>query len=105
MTIYLTLLSGVIWTLLLLFQPVHGYNGLTLTSNTPFVLATKIGQEPYDNEVLKAVLDGLPLLRTKGILFVEANFGGCMASGREKVTVTETQLPVSSLRVMVLTKD
>jgi hypothetical protein len=29
-------------------------------------------EEPDEDEVLKAVLDGLPLLRTKGILFVEA---------------------------------
>ena len=30
-------------------------------------------QEPCEHEVEKAVLDGLPLLRAKGILFVEAN--------------------------------
>ena len=29
--------------------------------------------EPDEDEVLKAVLDGLPLLRAKGILFVKAN--------------------------------
>jgi hypothetical protein len=31
--------------------------------------------EPEEDEVLRAVLDGLPLLRTKGILFVEAAVG------------------------------
>jgi hypothetical protein len=30
------------------------------------------GDEPDGNDVLEAVLDSLPLLRTKGILFVEA---------------------------------
>jgi hypothetical protein len=30
------------------------------------------GEDPEEDEVLKAVLDGLPLLRTKGILFVSA---------------------------------
>jgi hypothetical protein len=29
-------------------------------------------REPFEDDVLNAVLDGLPLLRTKGILFVEA---------------------------------
>ena len=29
--------------------------------------------EPDNDEILKAVLDGLPLLRDKGILFVEAD--------------------------------
>ena len=33
------------------------------------------GVEPDKDEVLKAVLDGLPLLRTKGILFVKAVVG------------------------------
>ena len=33
------------------------------------------GAEPDKGEVLKAVLDGLPLLRTKGILFVKAVVG------------------------------
>ena len=33
------------------------------------------GKEPDKDEVLKAVLDGLPLLRTKGILFVKATLG------------------------------
>jgi hypothetical protein len=32
--------------------------------------------EPYVDEVVEAVLDGLPLLRTKGILFVEATVVG-----------------------------
>jgi hypothetical protein len=32
--------------------------------------------EPDNDEILEAVLDGLPLLREKGILFVEANVGG-----------------------------
>jgi hypothetical protein len=36
MKIYVTLMPGVIWTPLLLIQPVHGYNELTLTS-IPFV--------------------------------------------------------------------
>ena len=31
--------------------------------------------EPDEDEVLKAVLDGLPLLRTQGILFVQATLG------------------------------
>jgi hypothetical protein len=30
------------------------------------------GEDPDDDKVEKAVLDGLPSLRTKGILFVEA---------------------------------
>jgi hypothetical protein len=33
------------------------------------------GKEPDQDEVLKAVLDGLPLLRMKGILFVKAVLG------------------------------
>jgi hypothetical protein len=32
-------------------------------------------REPGNNEILKALLDGLPLLREKGILFVEAAIG------------------------------
>jgi hypothetical protein len=32
--------------------------------------------EPHNNGILEAVLDGLPLLREKGILFVEAAIGG-----------------------------
>jgi hypothetical protein len=31
--------------------------------------------EPHNDEILKAVLDGLPLLREKGILFVDATVG------------------------------
>jgi hypothetical protein len=31
--------------------------------------------EPYNHEILEAVLDALPLLREKGILFVEAKKG------------------------------
>ena len=31
--------------------------------------------EPDEDEVVEAVLDNLPLLRTKGILFVEAFLG------------------------------
>ena len=33
------------------------------------------GNEPDEDDVLEAVLDSLPLLRTKGILFVEAVLG------------------------------
>ena len=32
------------------------------------------GDEDVENEILKVVLDGLPLLRTKGILFVKAEY-------------------------------
>ena len=32
--------------------------------------------EPYSDEILEPVLDALPLLRDKGILFVEAKVGG-----------------------------
>jgi hypothetical protein len=35
-----------------------------------------IVMEPDNDEILKAVLDGLPLLRERGILFVEAAVGG-----------------------------
>ena len=33
------------------------------------------GYEPSEDEVMEAVLDGLPLLRTKDILFVKAEIG------------------------------
>ena len=34
-------------------------------------------EEPDEDEVVKAVLDGLPLLRSKGILFVKAEYDQC----------------------------
>jgi hypothetical protein len=45
--------------------------------NINYSIGGYYGKQPDGDEVSKAVLDGLPLLRMKGILFVEARpFGG-----------------------------
>jgi hypothetical protein len=72
MKIYVTLMPGAIWTPLLLIQPVHGYNELTLTSSIPLYDDGVELERPDENKVSNAILDGLPLLRSKGILFIEA---------------------------------
>ena len=41
--------------------------------NISYTFCHDVGEESDDHEVLNAVLDSLPSLRTKGILFVKAN--------------------------------
>jgi hypothetical protein len=67
-TIYVMRMSGAISTPLSLIQLVHGYKELTLTSLLSFV--TTMIWNPTKREVKEPILDALPLLREKGILFV-----------------------------------
>ena len=49
--------------------------------------------EPYENDVLEAVLDGLPLLRLKDILFVEVDSIHSCASYKSGTTWRGTDSP------------
>ena len=69
--IFVTLISGVVWTSLPLIKPDRGYNELTLTSNT-LAVTTQCEPTQYQGQVVKAILDNLPLLHTRGILFIKA---------------------------------
>ena len=53
-----------------------------ITSNIDYAFTRHIDNDHWeeldDDVILKAVVDSLPLLRTKGILFVKSRFGGKM---------------------------
>jgi hypothetical protein len=60
------LMSGVSWT-----HP-NGSRLQRVVININYSIRSESNYDNDKDDVLKAVLDGLPLLRTKGILFVKA---------------------------------